>query len=357
MNKLIILQILCGLQIIINVNVNCLTPFKNQHNNNNINKQSPTIQQLPSFISYAANVATSQSSSPLSLAPKYHPFDIIFEWNQIDFEYETLYERQQAIDGGTFIPENNLPLGIEISNDRIFITLPRWKDGVPASLAWLPLPKAFTYAHSSATATSAAAEEEDSSQFNYIKNPPMKPYPNINYHLNLNDNIDCSKLVSVYRLFIDNECNRLWIIDAGVVNATVKINQICPPKIVVFNLLDNKPLFIYNLPELQVKQDSLHSNIIVDVREGECLDAYAYVTDVWRYGLIVFSLAKKRSWRTVNHLYQPNPIACNYNIDNINFQWTDGIFGITLSDLNKYNDRLLYFHPMSSYAVSVQITI
>ena len=135
-------------------------------------------------------------------------------------------------------------------------------------------------------------------------------------------------------------------------NATIQINPVCPPKIVVFDLRTDQPIFSYELPVDQVKEDSLHSNLIVDIRNGKCSDAHAYITDVWRFGLVVFSLAKGRSWRTTNHLYMPNPLACDYSLNGLNFQWTDGIFGISLSPINELQDRLLFFHPMSSYSVS-----
>lgn len=186
--------------------------------------------------------------------------------------------------------------------------------------------------------------------------------------------------MSVYRVWVD-ECERLWVLDSGVVNATIQINQVCPPKIVVFDLRTDAPLFLYELPPDQVKQDSLHSNIIVDVRNGRCHDAYAYITDVWRYGIVTFSLAKGRSWRTTHHFYYPNPEASDYELNQLQFAWTDGeccgshilefsafsnrknefehlcvcstgVFGLSLSPVNNPVDRLLYFHPMSSHTVS-----
>lgn len=255
-----------------------------------------------------------------------NPFDVIYEWRQLDFEYPTFLDRQRAILSGEFIPTNNLPLGVDRWRNRLFVTMPRWKNGVPATLATLPLP---------------AIE----------RSPAMRPYPSWDWHANPEAvQPDCSRLMSVYRIWID-ECERLWVLDAGIVNATIQINPVCPPKIIAFDLRTDQPLFSYELPAEQVKEDSLHSNLIVDIRNGRCQDAHAYITDVWRFGLVVFSLAKGRSWRTTNHFYMPNPEACDYTLNNINFQWVDGVFGISLSPLNELQDRLLFFHPMSSFGV------
>ncbi|KAH8300582.1 hypothetical protein KR044_010060, partial [Drosophila immigrans] len=245
-------------------------------------------------------------------------FQIVNEWKYIDFEYPTFVERQQAIMNGDFIPKNNLPLGIDVHRNRLFITTPRWKDGVPASLVTVPYPT-----------------KEIS--------PPVRPYPSWQAHSSPY-NPDCSKLISVYRTTVDAQCNRLWLIDSGIVNATISLNQICPPKIVAFDLATDQMVVRYELPPSQVKQDSLHSNIVVDVRNGNCLDAHAFVTDVWRFGIVVYSLEKNRSWRVTNYNFSPNPVASDFNVYGLNFQWLDGVFGMSLSA-----DRHLFFHPMASF--------
>ncbi|XP_037949633.1 protein yellow-like isoform X1 [Teleopsis dalmanni] len=259
------------------------------------------------------------------ISRKSDAFDLINEWKFLDFEYPTYVERQQAIKNNEFITENNLPLGIDVYKNRLFITTPRWKDGVPASLSYVPYPT-------------------------NERSPALKPYPKWSAHGNT-VNPDCTKLISVYRTSIDI-CGRLWLIDSGIVNALTTFTQLCPPKIVAFDLNTDELILSYELPPDQVKQDSLHSNILADVREGQCHDAYVYVTDVWRFGLVVYSLAKQKSWRITNFNFLPNPVAADFNIYGLNFQWLDGIFGLSLSAESKNflnNDRMLYFHPMASF--------
>lgn len=64
---------------------------------------------------------------------------VAYQWKQIDFEYPNIEERQAAIANETFIQENVMPVGLEVYKNRLFITLPRWKKGVPASLAYIDL--------------------------------------------------------------------------------------------------------------------------------------------------------------------------------------------------------------------------
>ena len=283
------------------VSANCGSPFKNY-----------LSRKLPFF----------KNQKPISKKT----FNEVYEWKIIDFLYPSTEQREAAIASGSFIPTNNLPLGIDRYQNRLFITTPRWNPGVPATLSWLPIPAAD-------------------------KSLPLIPYPDWSYHTTP-QNADCSKLVSVYRIYVD-DCQRLWALDAGVIDTLTNLTQVCPPKLMVFDLQTDKHIFTYVLPPAQVKQDSLHTNVIVDIRNGQCSDAYAYVTDVWRYGVTVFSLAQFKSWRTTNYLYNPSPMASDYNFEGINFQWSDGVFGISLTDIDANNERFLFFHPMSSFTVGI----
>lgn len=63
--------------------------------------------------------------------------DEVFRWKQLDFEFPSDSARAEALASRRFIPANNIPVGVEAWNDRIFVTVPRWKAGVPASLGFL----------------------------------------------------------------------------------------------------------------------------------------------------------------------------------------------------------------------------
>jgi hypothetical protein len=64
---------------------------------------------------------------------------VAYQWKKIDFEYRNAGERQEAIDKQVFIPEHVIPVGLEVYKQRLFVTLPKWKTGVPASLAYIDL--------------------------------------------------------------------------------------------------------------------------------------------------------------------------------------------------------------------------
>lgn len=64
--------------------------------------------------------------------------ELKFQWKTIDFDFENK-DRQEYINSKKFIPENVIPIGLDIYKDRLFLTLPRLKHGVPATLAYINL--------------------------------------------------------------------------------------------------------------------------------------------------------------------------------------------------------------------------
>lgn len=159
---------------------------------------------------------------------------------------------------------------------------------------------------------------------------------------------NCSGLTSVFRINTDS-CGRLWVLDSGQIDSQDQPKQICPPSIVVFNLLTDEFVARYVIPQKYVLQDSLFSNIIVDTRKADCTDLHVYIADTWRFGLLVFRERDQKFWRFSHHLFYPDPLASNYSLHGLNFQWADGIFGLALSPINQFTERILYFHSMSSY--------
>lgn len=46
-------------------------------------------------------------------------------WKEVEFAWPSEVAKRQAIDSGSYIVENNLPLGLDIWQDKLFITVPR----------------------------------------------------------------------------------------------------------------------------------------------------------------------------------------------------------------------------------------
>lgn len=48
-----------------------------------------------------------------------------FVWEELEFDWPSEEAKQDAIDSGQYIPKNNLPLGMDVWQNKIFITVPR----------------------------------------------------------------------------------------------------------------------------------------------------------------------------------------------------------------------------------------
>lgn len=84
-------------------------------------------------------------------------FKDYFTWGQIDLEYPNQESKQMSLKTGKFIPINNLPLGLEVWKNKLFLSLPQWRPGIPVTLAYLDLNNYST------------------------KSPMLKPYPSWNW--------------------------------------------------------------------------------------------------------------------------------------------------------------------------------
>lgn len=54
--------------------------------------------------------------------------DELFAWNELTFNWPNEQVKQDFIQKGSYIPANNLPLGIARWKDKLFVTVPRQVD-------------------------------------------------------------------------------------------------------------------------------------------------------------------------------------------------------------------------------------
>lgn len=105
---------------------------------------------------------------------------VLYEWKQLEFDYETLEEREKDINDGSFNAGYILPIGIDVSEKDIFISVPRYdENGIPVTFG---------------TITNKTFDE----------NPIIKPYPSWDWH-RMPEKCQENRLVSVYRSQVLNE--------------------------------------------------------------------------------------------------------------------------------------------------------
>lgn len=115
-----------------------------------------------------------------------------FAWKEIDYTWDTPADKENAIKDKIFVPEHNLPLGLARWKNKLFVTVPRWKNGVASSLNYVDV-------------------DGPSDQL-------LKPYPSWKDNL-VSDTAkelpSNSSIISVFRVFVD-ACDRLWVMDSGL---------------------------------------------------------------------------------------------------------------------------------------------
>ncbi|XP_029044693.2 protein yellow isoform X1 [Osmia bicornis bicornis] len=249
---------------------------------------------------------------------------VAFQWKQLEYEWPS-NDTKQLFPG--YKQEDNLPLGLEITSNRIFVTVPRWRLGVAASL---------NYFYINDTRES----------------PTLIPYPSWEAHQYKDENVP--EIISTFRIRADR-CERLWVLDTGFTDILDSPEQQSPPALLVYDLTTDRLLRKFVIPEDQRTPDSLFANIAVE--DYSCEDAYAYLGDLGGPGLVVYSWKMGKSWIVKHHFFHPDPQGGEFNVSGISFQWTDGLFGMSLAPTGD-GYSTMYFHPLSSsmeFSVSTKL--
>lgn len=88
-------------------------------------------------------------------------------------------------------------MGANVWKDKLFITIPRRRLGVPSTLNYVSLNSRNRH------------------------NVPLNPYPNWDMNLYPDTSSSLENFVSVYRIAID-VCDRMWFVDTGIVETLGK---------------------------------------------------------------------------------------------------------------------------------------
>ncbi|XP_045478060.1 protein yellow-like [Harmonia axyridis] len=245
----------------------------------------------------------------------------IFEWSQLEFEYDSAIERKHDIEDGFFVPGVPAIIDVDVyyssnKTNRLFVTIPRFQYGSPATLGEVTF---------------------DIYRGNYI----IRPYPSWSWHRNPTQCL-WNRLISVYRIQID-ECGRMWVLDTGRYGE----HLICPPQILAFDLKTNKVIYRYEIPRDQYESRSIFVTPVVDVRES-CQDVFVYAADCQTYAIIVYDVKRGESWQIIDKTMYPYPNFGTFDILGDSFDLMDGILGMALTPFVPGRDRKLFFHAMSS---------
>ncbi|EFA08292.1 Protein yellow-like Protein [Tribolium castaneum] len=188
------------------------------------------------------------------------------EWTGGNFEWPNGATKSIYRSSGRFIQKNTIATRAQIYKDDVIVALPRYKPGVPATLAKLSLK------HKGCEAT-------------------LTPFP----CWSTQEEGNCNALQSVVDIFADaNEV--LWVLDVGVVNTLETPIRRCPPKVVAISLRTGKVVKTLDLSGLVAQASRLQYIAVEYAPDGR---PYAYVSDAATRSILVFDVAGNRGYRVV----------------------------------------------------------
>ncbi|KAK7869565.1 hypothetical protein R5R35_003358 [Gryllus longicercus] len=216
------------------------------------------------------------ATAAVALAAPQEPdvFREVYVWKHVDFAWAHDSDKARALDARLFQPENCALQALRVWRDRLFVTLPRWRPGVPVTLATL--------------STSAPQPA-----------PLLQPFPSWEMQTLRN----CSALQSAQAIDVTRE-GRLWVVDGGARAHAGRRPPpapgpaLCPPKILVFDLDPSNASAarlwkVIPLPEHVVSEDSAFADMAVDAED------VAFVSDAspTQPGVVVVEARSGRVWK------------------------------------------------------------
>lgn len=161
---------------------------------------------------------------------------LVLRWDKLDLEWPDKERKSESITNLTFIPKNSFIRGFRLWQDLALVTLPRWKSGIPVTLAKIAL-----------------------SADGGISSPLLQPYPSWAMQ-NLDD---CYALQSAHSIEIDSE-EKLWVLDNGMVEELERNRTLCPAKLVIIDLKSNLIIRTLVIPAELTHTGSAFTSMAID---------------------------------------------------------------------------------------------
>lgn len=251
----------------------------------------------------------------------HEPFQVVFQWNTIDVIWPSEEKQNYATEHGDYIPANNFIAGIKFWKGKMYLTVPRWKNGVPVTLG----------------VTSATVVNGNTA-------PKLEAFPN----WDMQEVGDCNAFQLVQSMEIDPK-GRMWVLDSGKMSPlSVEVKITCPPRLVILDLENNGEILrTYEFPPQVARHGTAHLNdIVLDHEDG----GMAYITDSDREdpGIIVYSLSNNTSWKVRHDSMKAKPEAVRFMVSKSLINMPISVDGIALSPAS-VEDRQVYYSPLSSF--------
>ncbi|CAK9037114.1 unnamed protein product [Durusdinium trenchii] len=201
--------------------------------------------------------------------------EVLHQWVEMEFEWPNATARETALQSQKYRPEHNVLAGLKVcgpevasrcTHQMIFVTVPRWATGVPASLNLL---------------TDSQGQAK------------LQPWPS----MEAQDPQNCSNIQYVQSMEIDPQ-GVMWVVDVGRKYFTETSDDKCPPKILLIDIPSGDIIDSYVFPdEVAPYTGSFLNDIVLDVEHQMAYISSTGNTPADKGAIIVYDRANKRSRR------------------------------------------------------------
>ncbi|XP_046987594.1 major royal jelly protein 5 [Schistocerca americana] len=187
-------------------------------------------------------------------------------WTGGEFNWPCSSTKKIFQQTGRYISKNVIATRTAIYKDDAILALPRFKQGIPVTLARVSLKSRGSQA-------------------------VLDPFP----CWSLQEEGNCKALQSVVDLFLDAQ-DILWVLDVGIVNTLETPVRRCPPKIVAINVKTGKVVKVIDLSGLVCSASRLQYLVVDYSADGRC---FVYVSDAATRAILVYDVTGSRGYRVV----------------------------------------------------------
>ncbi|XP_001603573.1 major royal jelly protein 1 [Nasonia vitripennis] len=167
---------------------------------------------------------------------------------------------------GKYVGKNVIATRAAIYKDDAFLALPRYRAGVPATLAKVSMKGKNCQAS-------------------------LSPFPCWTFQ----EEGNCAALQSVVDIFLDPQ-GILWALDTGIVNSLEEPVRKCPPKVVAINVKSGKVVKTVDISPLTSHISRLQYVVADYSSDGR---VFIYVADAASRAILVFDVTSDRGYRVI----------------------------------------------------------
>ncbi|CAG5121206.1 unnamed protein product [Candidula unifasciata] len=248
-------------------------------------------------------------------AAKFGEAQLVFDWEILELDWPSEADKLEAIRNGSYVPERNLLAGIKVYKNNVYLTIPRWT---------------WTSGHPITLAKVVSVQGQSK----------LCPYPN----WTAQKQGDCHALQYVQSMEVDPNTGLMYVLDSGRVGGSLNL---CPAKIVVFDLNTDTQVHSYQMPEdVVTRTHNAMNDIVLDYVAGKV--RYAYISDVSEGRIHVYDFQT----HSAHNLEHPSMKAEGNNgtvihINNKDYVFGGAVDGIAISPDFKY----VYYCPLGGYSL------